>query len=152
MKNLVFPVEEYLQRVEKTRKSMQEHGIDVLIVTDPANMNYLTGFDGWSFYVHQGVIVALDLDQPIWFGRGQDGNAARLTTYLDENNIYAYTDDYVNNPLKHPYEYVAVKYAAGGHPTERRLLCAGCTVSSALFRHSSAKLPLYIYYISMVNC
>ena len=107
MKNLVFPVEEYLQRVEKTRKSMQEHGIDVLIVTDPANMNYLTGFDGWSFYVHQGVIVALDLDQPIWFGRGQDGNAARLTTYLDENNIYAYTDDYVNNPLKHPYEYVA---------------------------------------------
>lgn len=35
MKNLVFPVEEYLQRVEKTRKSMQEHGIDVLIVTDP---------------------------------------------------------------------------------------------------------------------
>ena len=102
MKNLVFPVEEYLQRVEKTRKSMQEHGIDVLIVTDPANMNYLTGFDGWSFYVHQGVIVALDLDQPIWFGRGQDGNAARLTTYLDENNIYAYTDDYVNNPLKHP--------------------------------------------------
>ena len=44
MKNLVFPVEEYLQRVEKTRKSMQEHGIDVLIVTDPANI-----FTSFSF-------------------------------------------------------------------------------------------------------
>ena len=73
MKDLVFSVEEFLTRVEKTKKSMQEKGIDVLIVTDPANMNYLTGFDGWSFYVHQGVIVALDEPQPIWFGRGQDG-------------------------------------------------------------------------------
>ena len=107
MKELVFTVEEYLKRVEKTKKSMADKGIDVLIVTDPANMNYLTGFDGWSFYVHQGVIVALDEDQPIWFGRGQDGNAARLTTYLEEKNIYPYTDDYVNSTVKHPYEFVA---------------------------------------------
>ena len=91
MKTLYFSQEEYNQRLANTKKSMEEKGIDVLIVTDPANMNYLTGFDGWSFYVHQGVIVSLDEEQPIWFGRGQDGNAARLTTYLDERNIYPYT-------------------------------------------------------------
>ena len=79
-----------MERVAKTKKSMSEKGIEVLIVTDPANMNYLTGFDGWSFYVHQGVIVALDEEQPMWFGRGQDGNAARLTTYLEEKNIRLY--------------------------------------------------------------
>ena len=107
MKTLYFSQEEYDQRLANTKKSMEEKGIDVLIVTDPANMNYLTGFDGWSFYVHQGVIVALDEEQPIWFGRGQDGNAARLTTYLDERNIYPYTDDYVNSTVKHPYEFVA---------------------------------------------
>ena len=107
MKDLLFSVEEYMSRVTKTKASMEEKGMDVLIVTDPANMNYLTGFDGWSFYAHQGVIVALDEEQPIWFGRGQDGNAARISTYLEERNIYAYTDDYVNNPAKHPYEYVA---------------------------------------------
>ena len=89
MKDLLFSVEEYMSRVAKTKASMEEKGMDVLIVTDPANMNYLTGFDGWSFYVHQGVIVALDEEQPMWFGRGQDGNAARLSTYLEENNIYA---------------------------------------------------------------
>lgn len=104
---LNFTVEEYKQRLEKTKKSMSEKGIDVLIVQDPANMNYLTGFDGWSFYVHQGVIVFIDQEQPIWFGRGQDANAARLTTWLDDENIRAYTDDYVQNPLKHPYEFVA---------------------------------------------
>ncbi|NLX63018.1 MAG: M24 family metallopeptidase [Tissierellia bacterium] len=104
---LNFTVEEYKERLEKTKKSMSEKGIDVLIVQDPANMNYLTGFDGWSFYVHQGVIVFIDQEQPIWFGRGQDANAARLTTWLDEENIRDYTDDYVQNPVKHPYEFVA---------------------------------------------
>lgn len=107
MNDLYFTTQEYQIRVDNTKKSMQEKGIEVLIVTDPANMNYLTGFDGWSFYVHQGVIIALEEEQPIWFGRGQDGNAARLTTYLNEENIYSYTDDYVQSTEKHPYEFVA---------------------------------------------
>lgn len=107
MNDLYFTTQEYQIRVDNTKKSMQEKGIEVLIVTDPANMNYLTGFDGWSFYVHQGVIIALEEEQPIWFGRGQDGNAARLTTYLNEENIYPYTDDYVQSTEKHPYEFVA---------------------------------------------
>lgn len=115
MSELNFAVEEYMQRVSNTKKSMEEKGIEVLIVTDPANMNYLTGFDGWSFYVHQGVIIVLDEEFPIWFGRGQDGNAARLTTYLPENNIYAYTDDYVQSTVKHPYEYVADILKERGH-------------------------------------
>ena len=107
MKTLNFTEEEYRVRLSNTKKSMEEKGIDCLIVTDPANMNYLTGFDGWSFYVHQGVIVMLDHENPLWFGRGQDGNAARLTTYLNEEDIYAYQDDYVNSTIKHPFEYVA---------------------------------------------
>ncbi len=48
-KTLYFEVDEYKQRLAKTKESMADKGIDVLIVTDPANMNYLTGFDGWSF-------------------------------------------------------------------------------------------------------
>ena len=48
-----------------------------LVVSDPANMNYLTGYDGWSFYVHQCVVVTEDLAQPIWIGRGQDGAAGK---------------------------------------------------------------------------
>ena len=46
---------------------MAERGIDILFVTDPSNQAWLTGYDGWSFYVHQGVIVTLDRD-PIWWG------------------------------------------------------------------------------------
>ena len=48
------------------------------IVTDPANMNWLTGYDGWSFYgaVHQCVLVGLE-GEPLWFGRGMDGQRRR---------------------------------------------------------------------------
>ncbi len=104
---LNFSEAEFVERVRKTKASMNQKGIDVLIVTDPANMNYLTGFDGWSFYVHQGVIVIADQEQPIWFGRGQDANAARLTTWLGDENIKGYTDDYVQSLVKHPFEFVA---------------------------------------------
>ncbi|MGW8186965.1 MAG: aminopeptidase P family N-terminal domain-containing protein, partial [Desulfobacterales bacterium] len=51
----LFAKDEYLDRLEKTKKRMNTAGIDVLIVSDPANMNYLTGYDGWSFYVPQVV-------------------------------------------------------------------------------------------------
>lgn len=106
-KMLNFSVEEYHKRLEKTKEKMAEKNLDVLIVTDPANMNYLTGFDGWSFYVHQCVIVLLDAKEPLWVGRGQDGNAARLTSYLSNESIFAYTDDYVQSLIKHPMDFVS---------------------------------------------
>ena len=56
----------------------EKAGIDILFVEDPSNMAWLTGYDGWSFYVHQGVLVFPDED-PIWWGRGQDRNAGFLT-------------------------------------------------------------------------
>ena len=52
--DLPFDESEYRQRVARTREAMEQAGIEVLLVTDPGNMNYLSGYDGWSFYVHQG--------------------------------------------------------------------------------------------------
>ena len=56
---LNFSRAEFDQRLMKTRQEMQQLGIDMLIVSDPSNMNWLTGYDGWSFYVHQCVILPL---------------------------------------------------------------------------------------------
>ena len=44
-----FEKEEYDVRITKVRQSMAEKNIEVLIVTDPSNMAWLTGYDGWSF-------------------------------------------------------------------------------------------------------
>ena len=84
---MIFSQEEFNSRIAKVKQSMNKRGVDVLLTTDPSNMNYLTGYDGWSFYVPQGVIISIDEDQPFWFGRKQDSNGARITTFLNEENI-----------------------------------------------------------------
>ena len=55
--NLKFSRGEFADRLAKTRKAMEVRGVDLLVVSDPSNMAWLTGYDGWSFYVHQAVIV-----------------------------------------------------------------------------------------------
>ncbi len=104
---LSFDIQEYKERIKKTKKRMETEGIEVLFISQPANMNYLTGYDGWSFYVHQGIIVSLDKEDPIWVGRGMDANGARITTFLKDEDIKAYADDYVQSKVKHPMQFVA---------------------------------------------
>ena len=53
-----FTTHEYSLRLKNVKKKMSDIGVDILILSDPSNMNYLTGYDGWSFYVPQGVIVS----------------------------------------------------------------------------------------------
>jgi ectoine hydrolase len=103
----LFETSEYLERIKKTKGRMAQTGIDVLIVADPANMNYLTGYDGWSFYVPQVVVVNIDEEEPVWIGRGMDANGAKHTTFLSHTNIFGYPDDYVQSLLKHPMNFVA---------------------------------------------
>jgi Xaa-Pro dipeptidase len=111
---MYFEFIEYQERLRKIKEAMYKQGVEVLLVTDPANMNYVTGYDGWSFYVHQGVLVMIDRDEPIWFGRQQDSNGARLTTWLKDVNIRGYQDEYVQSNLKHPMDFVADLLKAKG--------------------------------------
>jgi ectoine hydrolase len=104
---LPFELSEYQDRVQRTLGAMEKRGIDTLLITNPANMCWLTGYDGWSFYVHQMVIVSQSLAEPLWVGRLMDANAARVTTYLKPENIYGYPDKYVQSTERHPMNYVA---------------------------------------------
>jgi len=103
---LNFTRAEYAERLAKTRKAMAERGIDLLIVSDPSNMAWLTGYDGWSFYVHQCVLVPPD-GEPIWYGRKQDANGAKRTAYLAHDNILWYPDHYVQSTERHPMDHLA---------------------------------------------
>ena len=104
--HLNFSRAEYAERLAKTRRAMDKAGIDLLIVTDPSNMHWLTGYDGWSFYVHQCVLVPPD-GEPIWFGRGQDANGAKRTAYLAHDNILSYPDHYVQSTERHPMDFLS---------------------------------------------
>src|SRR2546423_1893250 len=109
-----FPDAEYAQRLAKTRTEMQRRSLDALLVTDPANMYYLTGYDAWSFYVPQAVIVPLAEEPPIWVGRGMDAPSAVITTRLPPERILTYADDYVESPTKHPMQHIAKVLAENG--------------------------------------
>lgn len=103
-----FEKSEYLDRLQKVKASMAEKGIDVLLVTDPANMCYLTGHNAWSFYVHQIVVVAQDDEMPRFIGRYMDAFCGVVkTTWLTEDHVHAYSDDHVQSLTKHPMDYMA---------------------------------------------
>lgn len=101
-----FSHEEYEQRILKTRKAMDSAGLDVIIVSDPSNISWLTGYDGWSFYTHQAVVLSIE-GEPIWWGRGMDALGAKLTVFMADENIIGYDDGYVQNPNQHPMETLA---------------------------------------------
>lgn len=103
---LNFPRSEYEQRIVKTRKAMEQAGIELLVVTDPSNMHWLTGYDGWSFYVHQCVLVPPS-GEPLWYGRLQDANGARRTAWLADDSIIGYPDHYVQSNERHPMDLLA---------------------------------------------
>ena len=98
---LHFSRAEYDQRIAKTRAAMAVAQSDVLIVTDPSNMAWLTGYDGWSFYTHQCVLLGME-GEPVWWGRGMDALGAKRTVTMSHDNIVGYDDIYVQNPQQHP--------------------------------------------------
>ena len=75
---MIFEKKEYKERLAKVKSVMQKKGIDLLISQDPANMNYLTGYDAWSFYYAQCVLVHINEDEPICFLRTQDVGGAYI--------------------------------------------------------------------------
>ncbi|WP_175781621.1 ectoine hydrolase DoeA [Burkholderia anthina] len=117
---LAFDRSEYAARIAKTRTAMQRAGIDLLIVTDPTNMAWLTGYDGWSFYVHQCVLLPMD-GEPVWYGRGQDANGAKRTAFMTHENIVGYPDHYVQSTARHPMDYLSTEVIAARGWGARRI-------------------------------
>lgn len=116
-----FALSEYAARVSDVQRTMAERGLDALVICDPANMYYLSGYDGWSFYVPQAVVVVLGEAQPYWIGRPSDRNGAKLTTWLDEEHLQSYPESYVQAADVHPMDVVA--------DLLRRRGCAGKTIA-----------------------
>jgi len=104
--DIPFSTAEYERRLALTRAAMAQADLDVLFVEDPSNMAWLTGYDGWSFYVHQGVIVTHE-GAPVWWGRNMDANGARRTAWLPGDCLRPYGDEYVQSTEHHPMQHLA---------------------------------------------
>ncbi|HEV2674012.1 MAG TPA: M24 family metallopeptidase [Aliidongia sp.] len=102
---LPFPPSEYANRLEQIRREMSTRGLDLLVVNDVANQHYVTGYDGWSFYTPQVVIVPLD-GEPVWIGRAMDAVGGRLTAWMRPDNIVGFPEDHVQQADRHPMDWI----------------------------------------------
>ena len=125
-----FELSEYRERLRRVTLAMDDRGIDALVVSDPANMCYLSGYEGWSFYVPQALVVVGGETEPYWIGRPQDAAGARLTTWLSDTNIRSYPEAYIQHAVDHPIDAIADLLADQG------------------FTHSSIGVELDSYYFS----
>ena len=115
---LPFTRDEYARRLAKVREAMAKRNIDVLFVEDPSNMAWISGYDGWSFYVHQGVVVFHDSD-PVWWGRGQDANGALRTVWMEDDCVAGYADNFVQSSVRHPMQDLASLLRRRGYDDKR---------------------------------
>jgi Xaa-Pro dipeptidase len=98
-----FSREEYLQRLQQTKKKMAEKGMDVLMVVDHSNIFYLTGYDGHSAYVPQGLFVLAHEEEPRLVLRDMDVPGG--TAFIKASNIFGYPEDYIAHNRAHPFDY-----------------------------------------------
>lgn len=103
---LNFTQAEYDERIRKTRLAMEAAGVELLITVDPSNMAWLTGYDGWSFYTPQCVLLTIH-EGPIWYGRAMDAKGALRTVFMPDSSVLCYPDSYVMTPERHAMELLS---------------------------------------------
>ena len=100
-----FEKVEYENRIKNLRHTMTTRGLEVLVIGDPSNINWLTGYDAWSFYTPQFMLLDLNFG-PFWIGREMDSGAANFTTYLKPSEIIGYADELVQRSDIHPSDFL----------------------------------------------
>ena len=97
---------EYADRLARVRAVMADRGLGALIVNDPANLFYLTGYDAWSFYTPQCLLIPADGEVQL-FARAMDAAGASYTCNLRADQVHGYPEDLVHRPDVHPYDWIA---------------------------------------------
>lgn len=98
--HLVFPVDEYQRRLDDLRKRMQERHLDVVIITEPENITYLTGYQTTGYSYFQAIIVPLEKD------------AFMITRLLEESNVYARTWVELTRPYTDTGDAIQILHSA----------------------------------------
>lgn len=108
-----FNKTEYASRLTLVRTAMAKLGFDVLVIGSPSNINWLTGYDAWSFYTPQIMVVGTEIE-PTWLGREMDAGAASFTTYLPSDQVVPFPETYVQQKHTHPAKFMAQWMKAQG--------------------------------------
>jgi Xaa-Pro aminopeptidase len=85
----VFPPEEFERRLRAVRQCMSRDGLDVLLVSTPENIYYLTGLDHMGYFAYQMLILPLT-GTPVLVTRAME--AATVRDQVPDLIHYGYAD------------------------------------------------------------
>lgn len=90
--DMTFPFEEYQRRIQELRQRMAKRLMDVVIITDPENLMYLTDYQttGYSFF--QALVVPID-DEPFMITRMMEESNVHARTWVEKTRPYSDTGD-----------------------------------------------------------
>ncbi|WP_299518448.1 M24 family metallopeptidase [uncultured Serinicoccus sp.] len=97
---------EHEQRLARVQEVLAGRGQDALVVTDPANLYYLTGYNAWSFYMPQALLVPVRGEAHLVL-RAMDAKGGHHTATLPPERIHGYPEHYVHRHDIHPWEWIA---------------------------------------------
>ncbi len=100
-----LPPDEHAHRLSRVQAAMSARSLSALVVSDPANIYYLTGYDAWSFYTPQCLVVPPS-GEPHFFARAMDAAGAAGISALRPDQVHGYPESLVHQPDVHPYEWI----------------------------------------------
>ncbi len=89
---LVFSIDEYRRRLERTRKRMAAENLDALIVNGPENITYLTSYQTTGYYYMQALVIPLESD-PFMVTRLLENTSVTTRTWIEHSFPYSDTED-----------------------------------------------------------
>jgi len=89
---LCFPLAEYQHRLNELRERMQERLLDAVVISDPENLFYLTGYQTTGYSYFQALVVPLE-GEPISITRELEASNMVHRTWVEEARCYTDTGD-----------------------------------------------------------
>jgi Xaa-Pro dipeptidase len=84
MKQLDFELSEFQDRMRRVRAALHDHAVDGMIIHDPANIFWLTGWRGKGYQTYQALIVSVEGSPLALLTRTSDVFEAQLTSIVDD--------------------------------------------------------------------
>ena len=97
MKQLDFAHADYQDRLRRARQALRDHTVDGMIIHDPANIFWLTGWRGKGYQIYQTLILTVDERPLTLLTRTSDVFEAQSTSIVDD--VHGWRSEAGNEPF-----------------------------------------------------
>ena len=101
-----FDRAEFMRRLGETKRRMEAKGVEILLVNDASNLTYLTGYTSHTSYVPQFLVVDVREEEPTFYARLLDTSGVYHLSFLSEERVVGYPEDFIGNPDTDGYDYI----------------------------------------------